>query len=309
MSVQKGLSLSAVEAAERGWHVFPCRAGDKRPALHAGERCPRSGACVDGHVTWEARATTDLARVKACWAAGPFNVGVATGPSGLVVIDLDLPKAGQFPPPQWLMPGVNDGFDAFAVVCERAGQPLPVDTFTVTTGRGGTHLYFRAPQGLRLRNTRGDQGSGLGWLIDTRAHGGYVLGPGSIVAGRPYEISHDAPVAELPAWLAARLAPAPVPPAAPVSVPVAASRVHAYGQAAIAREVSHITSAPDHHNDALFAASVALGQLVAGGVIAAADARRELERAGLVVKLRHGAVLKTIASGFKTGSRQPRKVK
>ena len=46
-------------------------------------------------------------------------------------------------------------------------------------------------------------GNGLGWLIDTRAHGGYVLGAGSIVNGRPYAALLDTYVAALPGWLAA----------------------------------------------------------------------------------------------------------
>ncbi|NUP80973.1 MAG: hypothetical protein HOV96_25850 [Nonomuraea sp.] len=44
---------------------------------------------------------------------------------------------------------------------------------TVRTRRGGTHLYFPPPEGLRL----GHKG-GLGWLIDTRACGDHVVGPG-----------------------------------------------------------------------------------------------------------------------------------
>ncbi|WP_370027732.1 bifunctional DNA primase/polymerase [Planotetraspora sp. GP83] len=88
--------------------------------------------------------------------------------------------------------GVNDGADVLAVLCEQAGQPLPFDTFTVRTRRGGLHLYFTAPiGGPVLGNTQGSRG-GLGWLIDTRAHGGYVVGPGSVVdlpdGTGPYEV-------------------------------------------------------------------------------------------------------------------------
>ena len=68
-----------------------------------------------------------------------------------------------------------------AALCERHGQPLPFETFMVRTGRGGLHLYFTAPPGVRLGNTAGELGRGLGWLIDTRGHGGYVVAPGSVV--------------------------------------------------------------------------------------------------------------------------------
>jgi hypothetical protein len=71
----------------------------------------------------------------------------------------------------------------------------------VRTGSGGTHLYFTAPAGAELRNSAGR----LGWLVDTRAHGGYVVGAGSSVHRRPYSVAHDTMPATLPSWLAERL--------------------------------------------------------------------------------------------------------
>ncbi|MGY4103932.1 bifunctional DNA primase/polymerase [Nocardia sp. R16R-3T] len=87
---------------------------------------------------------------------------------------------------------------------------FPDDTFTVVTP-GGLPLYFRAPAGFELRNTAGR----LGRLIDTRAHGGYVVAPGSIVGARRYRILRDKQVVELPRWLVHRLMPAPSPTATP----------------------------------------------------------------------------------------------
>lgn len=88
------LLRAALDAAERGWHVFPLRPGGKRPALHGESACAGTGNCATGHRKWEQRATTDPDRIRAAWATGPFNVGIATGPSGLVVVDLDVPKSG-----------------------------------------------------------------------------------------------------------------------------------------------------------------------------------------------------------------------
>ena len=87
--------------------------------------------------------------------ARPYNIGVACGPSGLLVIDLDTPKPGEVPPPQWAQPGITDGADVLAALCERHRQPFPCETFMVRTGRGGLHLYFTAPPGLRPGNTCG----------------------------------------------------------------------------------------------------------------------------------------------------------
>jgi hypothetical protein len=70
----------------------------------------------------------------------------------LVVIDLDVPKPGDDPPPDWVLAtsGVRDGQDVLAMLAEQAGQALPAETYTVATTSGGR---------------------GLGWKIDTRAHG------------------------------------------------------------------------------------------------------------------------------------------
>ena len=215
--------------AGRGWHVFPLRPGDKRPAFpdHKAEDCTGTDPrCRGGHQGWEPRATTDPGRIGRAWARTPYNIGLACGPSGLLVIDLDTPKPGEVPPPEWALPGVTDGADVLAVLCERHGQPFPCETFMVRTRRGGLHLYFTAPPGVRLGNTSGRSGRGLGWLIDTRGHGGYVVAPGSFVdlpdgTGR-YEVVYDRPPAPLPDWLAALLTarPPPIPRLSAVRLPL-----------------------------------------------------------------------------------------
>src|SRR3981081_55957 len=82
----------ALYIAAMGWHVFPLAPGTKRqPAVK----------------DWENRATTDPDRIRRCWTADRWNIGVATGPSGLVVVDLDIPKDGDTGP---------DGATALAAV-------------------------------------------------------------------------------------------------------------------------------------------------------------------------------------------------
>jgi hypothetical protein len=304
------LLRSALAAAARGWPVFPLRPGDKRPAFpdHDTASCAgRDPRCRTGHTGWEQRATTDPDRIHRAWTAAPYNVGIATGPAALVVVDLDTPKPGKDTPPEaWCLPGVHDGGDTLAVLAERAGQPVPLGTYTVTTGRGGTHLYYRHPDtGPELRNTGGT----LGWLIDTRAHGGYVVAAGSTVAGRPYSVAEDTDVAPLPGWLAARLQPAPLPPQAPVTVPLAPDRRGAYLRAAVTRELARVTGSPPHgHNHALYQAAVALGQLVAGGLLTDTDVTAWLAAAATQVGQTPGEAARTIRSGLRAGAKRPRTV-
>ncbi|KAB8171247.1 DNA primase [Streptomyces sp. 3MP-14] len=273
---------AALDLARRGWHVFPLIPGSKRPAI----------------TRWESRATTNAERIARCWDRARFNIGLATGPSNLVVIDLDVPKPGGNGP---------DGAWFLADLCERHDQPYPGDTFTVATPSGGTHLYFAAPEdGPRLRNSAGR----LAPMVDTRAHGGYVVAPASTINGRPYTVLNDAPPAPLPDWLVPLLAPAPLPPQRPITVPItAADRRGRYLKAAVDGELKRVThSAPHQHNRDLFRASVALGQLVAGGALNQADVIAWLTEAAAQVGQRPRETDRTIRSGLRAGARRPRQV-
>ncbi|MFF3864179.1 bifunctional DNA primase/polymerase [Micromonospora sp. NPDC001898] len=305
-----GLLAAALAHAARGWHVFPLRPDDKRPAFpdHTAENCaqldPRCRA-AGRHLGWEPRATTDPDRIRRAWSTRPYGVGIACGPSGLAVVDLDVPKTtDDTPPADWA--GARDGLDVLTALADRHGGSIDT-TYTVTTGRGGSHLYYRHPtDGPELRNTTGDRG-GLGWKVDTRAHGGYVVAAGSTVAGRPYTVALDCEPAPLPAWLAGLLTPTPRPACRPAPVALPADRRGPYVAAAIRRQVAHLTAAPDgQRNHALFASAVALGQLAAGGALTDDDVTAVLERAALSIGLRPAEVARTIASGLRTGARNPR---
>jgi Bifunctional DNA primase/polymerase, N-terminal len=288
MTGTRELLGAALSAAARGWQVFPLAPGRKTPAVR----------------DWETRATADAERIRRCWSAGPFNVGVACGPSGLVVVDLDTPKPGQDTAGEWRLPGVGCGEDVLAVVADRAGQPLPVDTLAVRTGRGGLHLYFAAPTGSRLRNTAGR----LGWLIDTRAAGGYVVAAGSIVDGRPYRLLTDRPPAPLPGWLADRLTdPGPTPGPIDLPPPPAKDRAARYAHAALRGELQHVLDAPaGTRNHTLNRAAFALGQLVAGRLLDEQLVVDALGRAGQAIGLSGRECAATIASGLRAGARTPR---
>jgi hypothetical protein len=186
---------AAMTAAWRGWAVFPCRPGDKRPAVP----------------DWERRACSDPDRVGRYWPSDHHNIGLACGPSRLVVVDLDT--HGPLPD-DWRLPGVHHGRDVLALLAEWAGQPWPV-TYMVKTPTGGLHLYYTAPGGTEIRNSAGK----IGPLVDVRGAGGYVLAAGSVLderaypgnpecrelvtGGRGYELADDSDPEPLPAWLAA----------------------------------------------------------------------------------------------------------
>lgn len=167
----------ALDLAGRGFRVFPLRENDWRPKIKG----------------WVDAATIDEETIRRWWAQWPkANVGVATG-QGLVVIDIDNKKG-------------KNGSASFAAL----GLPADsLDTFTVETPSGGRHVYFHGDAGA---NSAGRLGLGL----DVRGVGGYVVGPGSLLAdgvkdGQPggcYQRILEGRVRGLPSDLSARLRPA-----------------------------------------------------------------------------------------------------
>ncbi|MEV8429876.1 bifunctional DNA primase/polymerase [Streptomyces chartreusis] len=288
------LLAAALEAAARGWHVHPLLPGGKGSALHGERSCPRTGECADGHVKWEARATTDPDRIRAAWGAGAFNVGIATGPSVLVVVDLDMPKdkSGK---------GSSDapcGATSFVALCERAGQSWPA-TYTVRTPSGGMHLYFQAPPGMEFHNTAGT----VAPLVDTRAWGGNVVAAGSTTWQGAYEVAGDAPVVDLPAWLLLHLQTPPARTAvpAPLLIPGQATR---RATVALERESATVSNTPEAggpqggRNNQLMVSARALGRFVAWGEIARDVVETAFQAAGETAGLAPGECRATIHSAL-----------
>lgn len=198
MDVTSDLGQLAAAYAERGFHVFPCRPGDKRPAI----------------AEWQRRATTDVPHILRAWPSPRHNIGIACGLSGLVVIDLDMPKPGKPMPPEWVdKGGVNDGADVFAYLSEQTGVLQWPATYTAMTPSKGTHFYYQAPEGRKIRNSAGKIGPMVdvraGWNADGIKGGGYVIAAGSVTVDNPphtiagtYVDLGPADVEPLPAWLA-----------------------------------------------------------------------------------------------------------
>ncbi|MFG2303489.1 bifunctional DNA primase/polymerase [Actinacidiphila glaucinigra] len=260
---------AALDAAGRGWPVFPLHAGRKTPALHGERHCPHTGDCAAGHRKWEQRATTDPDRIRAAWSQRPFNVGIATGPAGLLVVDLDTLKPTD-------TKGTPDGVTAFAALCERAGQAVPT-TRTVRTASGGRHLYFTAPTGARLHSTAGR----LAKKIDTRGWGGYVVAPGSKTPHGPYTVENDAPVAELPEWLHDALTAHQEPTAAAIR-PAPVRNATRCAAVALERESADVAARRDvgQRNEELLRAVIRVGRYVARGDIDRTAVETAFQEAG-----------------------------
>ncbi|MFJ8005564.1 bifunctional DNA primase/polymerase [Streptomyces fagopyri] len=287
---------AALTAAERGWHVFPLRPGTKRPALHGEATCTRTGACEAGHRKWEQRATTDPERIRATWSRGSYNVGVATGPSGLLVVDLDVPKdKGNS------SAGAPGGAATFAALCERTGHAVPA-TRRTRTASGGQHLYFTASAGVRLGNTAGS----LAPLVDTRAWGGYVVAPGSTTPTGAYTVTDDTAPAVLPPWLLSLLEtpPAPAPVASFVWPTVSGSRA---ATAALERECRAVVAAPEGAgNITLNRSAFKVGRFVAWGDIPRQVVEEAFQAAGESRGLTAAECHATIRSALDSSLRKAR---
>lgn len=133
-------------------------------------------------------ATTDLDQVDLWWTQRPnANVGIAT--EGLLVIDVDHGS-------KWLENEEDRLLDL-------AMAPLSL------TAREGQQYFFRPPGGEAFRNTAGM----LAEKVDTRADGGYVVAPPSVLEGnRRYRWAKGmeldvvpSELPEAPSWLIEQL--------------------------------------------------------------------------------------------------------
>jgi len=178
--LQRALAIAMTQRL----YVFPVTPRGKTPAVRG----------------WQELATRDPDRIRAWFEAASYNIGISTGPSNLLVVDLD-DGHGALPPEPWL--GARHGKEVLARLAAAAGENLPTNTYTVTTPTGGLHLYFRQPEEISLRNSVGT----LGWRIDTRGNGGYIVAAGPRRPEGFYRVANPAPIAPLPNWLRDALTP------------------------------------------------------------------------------------------------------
>ena len=176
---------AALAYGARGWQVFPCRPRAKTPLT------------TDGFKS----ATTDEGTIRAWWSSTPTaNVGIATGASGLLLLDVDIDD--------------DVRGDLSLIELEQRCDRLP-DTLVCWTPRGcGFHLYYALPPGVEVPCSTGRLGPGL----DVRSTGGYTIAPPSIHPNGDRYLwpDPDADVTPAPDWLL-ELCRKPTPPPRPVS--------------------------------------------------------------------------------------------
>lgn len=109
----------------------------------------------------------------------PDNYGIVCGkPNNITVVDLDTYK--------W-----EDDHPFYGTFTKEYMKKF--QTYTVKSPNGGIHLYFQYDQDLYTIAGKEE--------IDIRNDGGYIVGPGSSIDGKKYEIIMDKPFQPLPAKL------------------------------------------------------------------------------------------------------------
>lgn len=214
LGLQLNLLGDAVRAVNRGLWLFPCNPSgtvnpenetefiDKQPHLL------RPGAPYK--IRWGETATNDLNQIVQMWTWSPeANLGVACLQSNILVVDCDIPKVeGQLNGTDYeylhglLNSPLIDGETVYDAVCQKYGGNWEecMDTYSVATGSGGLHLYYRWPLGVQA-----SQGSIVKGILDIRCNGGtkggYVLGAGSETTKGAYVQRNNKPIRPAPQWL------------------------------------------------------------------------------------------------------------
>jgi hypothetical protein len=156
---QMSFLKQALALAEQGFYVFPLQVNSKLPQID----------------DFPNRATRDPAQIKRWWLdpvlelEQPYNIGISTtkynGSQALVVVDVD--NKGKKKGSEELLRMELEGHDF-------------VETATQVTPTGGLHLVYRAKEPVKQGQ------SVLGPGLDIRSKGGYIVGQGSVIDGKPY---------------------------------------------------------------------------------------------------------------------------
>lgn len=258
---------AALRLAARGWKVFPLLANTNgQPLVKA----------------WEQAASDDPIEISQWWERTPdANIGLATGPSGLVVVDFDAAKT----------PDETSGIENF----RQAFKRKLTDTYTVKSAGGGWHLYYLAGT-AEVRNSA----SKLVKKVDIRAQGGYVCAPGSTIDGNSYEALTMNKVAQpIPPWLVHEIQKERVNERSLIVPKGDSTR---YAQAALAGECKRVAEMEEGgRNHATNRAAWNVSRFVAKGELDYEEARSAVIAAAEVAGLSKREASHAAASGLQRG--------
>jgi len=155
---------AALEAARRGFSVFPIDPGAKKPAIKR----------------WQELATADPVQLGAWWTQWPdANIGIST--ARFLVVDIDPKKGG----------------DASAKRLHKDEDGGLPKTLCSKTWSGGAHMIYALPDHVFVSNSVGSIAPG----IDIRSWGGLIVAPGSTIDGKPYQWLNNRRPVLAPQWL------------------------------------------------------------------------------------------------------------
>ena len=278
---------AAEEYAASGLPVFPLHA-IRYGRCACGRDCGKPGKHPGSpHASLD--ATTDPETLRAWFGRHPDRgIAAATGArSGVFVVDVDAPA----------------GFSTLAALELQHGA-MPTTT-TVATGRGGLHVWFRHPGGVRIPTRAG----ALGPSVDVRGDGGSIILPPTLHAsGRRYAWLRGLDeLADAPAWLLALVVERPRPPRPPLP-PLDPSRGGRYAAAALAMEAARVAGAgAGARNSTTNAAAFNVGQLVGAGDLAGDHAAAVLVDAAILAGLPEREAYAAVRCGLRAGMASPRR--
>jgi hypothetical protein len=264
--------------------------------------------------------------------------GVAAGPSGLVLVDIDAHRA-PLPPrlATGLLPGIDlatepipadqwddparfrDGRDTLTLLARLRGGPQPWppgperQPVTVDTPSGGVHLWYQAPvDGLRQALSDPQGRYGLAWQIDIKAGWSYGIAPGVVTATGTYQLRAGAPArpGRMPAWLArevirATTAPPPRPAGSPPPSQLGGPGPAAYLATVISRSAAQLAAMTDGRKRALSALAYHVGGLLAWSGQDREHITSQLTDVGTAAGLAPGASARIVNRAITNGIARP----
>jgi hypothetical protein len=342
----------ALELAAHGWHLLPLSPVSKRPLANCGRCRPHRGQpahpvtaclclpagrwCHGPHA-----ATTDPEILTAWWQQEPYAIpGVAAGPSGLILADIDAHHT-PLPPnlATGLLPGIDlaaepiprqewedsgryrDGRDSLTLLGRLRGgsHPWPGgpehQPVTADTPSGGAHLWYQAPvPGLRQALADPHGRYGLAWQVDLKAGWSYGIAPGATTTAGKYRIrSGDlARPGRMPVWLAREIIRVTRPRPAHAAEPLPPSAVAGAGlgpadylATVITRGSTQLATLTDGRKRALSALAYHVGGLLAWSGVSPDHITTQLIDAGTTAGLRHRDSARIVHRAITNGISRP----